>query len=156
MESEEQLDITGRLAAWSRGDDQALRDVIPLVYDDLRLIAHRHLGRLPRATSVQSGTLVHEAFLKLTHARGIRCNNRAHFFALCSQMIRRILTDYARKQRSAKRDETRQQPMVFGKLVAQAIAQPQVIRCGIGQRTHRSSPGHGRAIDRSVAKSTFA
>jgi hypothetical protein len=46
--------------------------------------------------------------------------------------------------------------MVFGQLVAQAIAQPQVVRCGIGQRAHRSSPGHDRAIDRSVATSTFA
>ena len=53
-------------------------------------------------------------------------------------------------------DETRQQPMVFGQLVAQAIAQPQVIRRGVGQRAHRSSPGQGRAIDRSVATSTFA
>ena len=112
MEPEGQLDITGRLVAWSRGDDQALSDVIPLVYDDLRLIARRHLGRRPRATSVQSGTLVHEAYLKLTHARGIRCNNRAHFYALCSQMIRRILTDHARKQGSAKRDGTRQPPLV--------------------------------------------
>ena len=53
-------------------------------------------------------------------------------------------------------DETRQQPMVFGQLVAQAIAQPQVIRRGLGQRAHRSPAGQGSAIDRSVAKSTFA
>jgi RNA polymerase sigma factor (TIGR02999 family) len=74
-----------------------------LVYEDLRGIARRHLGRRSPGQAVQSGTLAHEAYLKLVHARGIRCNNRAHFFALCSQMIRRILVDHARKQRYAKR-----------------------------------------------------
>src|ERR1041385_1437969 len=92
------------LAAWSQGDDKALKDVMPLVYSDLRLIARRHLGRLP-APIVQSGSLAHEAYLKLIQARGIRCNNRAHFLALCSQMIRRILVDHARKRLTAKRGE---------------------------------------------------
>jgi len=98
----DQLDITGMLAAWWKGDEKALADVIPLVYDDLRLIARRHLGRSPD-TTVQSGSLAHEAYLKLVNAHGIRCNNRAHFLALCSQMIRRILVDHARKHGSAKR-----------------------------------------------------
>lgn len=89
------------LAAWTKGDEKALSDVMPLVYDDLRLIARRHLGR-SQARGLQSGTLAHEAYLKLVHSRGIRCHNRAHFFALCSLMIRRILVDHARKQRAAK------------------------------------------------------
>lgn len=110
MQPEEQLDITEMLAAWSKGDEKALAEVMPLVYDDLRLIARRHLGRSP-APSVQSGTLAHEAYLKLVRARGIRCNNRAHFFALCSQMIRRILVDHARKHGSAKRGEGLQLPL---------------------------------------------
>jgi RNA polymerase sigma-70 factor (ECF subfamily) len=105
-----QLDITGMLAAWSKGDQQALTDVIPLVYDDLRLIARKQLGRLQTPT-VQSGTLAHEAYLKLIHTRGIRCNNRAHFFALCSQMIRRILVDHSRKHLTAKRGEGLQVPL---------------------------------------------
>jgi RNA polymerase sigma factor (TIGR02999 family) len=100
----EQQDITGLLAAWNRGDEKALGDVIPLVYGDLRMIARRHLGHAA-AQNVQSGTLAHEAYLKLVQARGIRCNNRAHFFALCSQMIRRILVDHARKNRTAKRGQ---------------------------------------------------
>jgi len=104
VDPKEGLDITGRLAAWNNGDQQALVDVIPLVYDDLRLIARQHLG--PRRTyPVESGTLVHEAYLKLIRTRGIRCNNRAHFLALCSQMIRRILVDHARKRLTAKRGE---------------------------------------------------
>lgn len=104
MDPKEGLDITGRLAAWNNGDQQALVDVIPLVYDDLRLIARQHLGRR-RTSAVGSGTLAHEAYLKLIRARGIRCNNRAHFLALCSQMIRRILVDHARKRLTAKRGE---------------------------------------------------
>ena len=92
------------LAAWNRGDERALTDVVPLVYDDLRLIARHHLTKR-RIPNIQSGTLAHEAYLKLIHARGIRCNNRAHFFALCSQMIRRILVDHARKRMTVKRGE---------------------------------------------------
>jgi RNA polymerase sigma factor (TIGR02999 family) len=99
--SDEQLDITGMLAAWNRGDEQALRDVMPVIYGDLRRIARKHLA-LCGERSVQSGTLVHEAYLKLVHTRGIRCNNRAHFVALCAQMMRRILVDHARKRRALK------------------------------------------------------
>ena len=96
-------DITELLAAWNKGDEKALSRVMPLVYDDLRLIARKHLRRRSQAQSVQSGSLAHEAYLKLVGARGIRCHNRAHFFALCSQMIRRILVDQARAERYAKR-----------------------------------------------------
>jgi RNA polymerase sigma factor (TIGR02999 family) len=101
MNAEEQLDITAMLSAWSKGDDKALKDVIPLVYEELRVIARRHLGKIQ--APVQSGSLAHEAYLRLINVRGIRCNNRAHFLALCSQMIRRILVDHARKRGSAKR-----------------------------------------------------
>jgi len=104
VDAKKELDITGMLEAWSKGDQRALSEVIPLVYDDLRLIARKHLGR-QKTLTVQSGTLAHEAYLKLVHSRGIRCNNRAHFFALCSQMIRRILVDHARKHLTAKRGE---------------------------------------------------
>lgn len=110
MHSKEQLDITGMLAAWSKGDEKALNRVMPLVYEDLRLIARRHLCR-SRVQGVQSGTLAHEAYIKLVHARGIRCNNRAHFFALCAQMIRRILVDHVRKHGSGKRGEGLQVPL---------------------------------------------
>ena len=96
MHSKEQLDITGMLAAWSKGDEKALNRVMPLVYDDLRLIARKHLGRF-KGQSVQSGTLAHEADLKLIYARGIRRNKLGSFFALCALIIRRILVDHVRK-----------------------------------------------------------
>jgi len=110
VNSEDPLDITGMLAAWTAGDEQALRDVMPVIYGDLRLIARKHLARRP-GQSVESGTLAHEVFLKLVHTRGIRCNNRAHFFALCAQMIRRILVDYARQRHAAKRGGELQVPL---------------------------------------------
>src|SRR6266700_825589 len=103
-------DITGLLEAWNRGDERALNDVVALVYKDIRDIARRHLRR-QSGDMVQSGTLAHEAYGKLVQTRGIRCNNRAHFFALCSQMIRRILVDHARKQRSAKHGGPLQVPL---------------------------------------------
>lgn len=95
-------DISSLLAAWSRGDEAALKDLVPLVYEDLRRIARNHLGRRVNP-ALESGTLAHEAYLKLIQARGIQCEHRPHFFALCAQMIRRIAVDHARRQRSAKR-----------------------------------------------------
>lgn len=94
------IDITGLLTAWNGGDQAALNQLFSLVYKDVRGVARRHLRR---QSPVQSGTLVHEAYVRLLKFRGIRCDNRAHFFALCSQMIRRILVDHSRKQAAAKR-----------------------------------------------------
>lgn len=96
-------DISNLLEAWSKGDAGALRELMPLVYADVRGIARRHLGRRSGSQMPSSGTLAHEAYLKLVHAHGIRCRNRAHFFALCAQIIRQILVDHARRQRYAKR-----------------------------------------------------
>jgi len=98
------------LAAWSRGDEEALKDLLALIYDDLRMIARGHLRRVP-SPIIRSGSLAHEAYLKLTQVHGVRCNNRAHFLALCSQMIRRILVDHARKRGSAKRGGPLQVPL---------------------------------------------
>ena len=96
-------DISGLLLAWSRGDEDVLSDLMPLVYKDLRGIARHHLGPRSGRQIASSGTLVHEAYLKLVHGRGVRCQDRAHFYALCSQIIRHILVDHARKQGYAKR-----------------------------------------------------
>jgi RNA polymerase sigma-70 factor (ECF subfamily) len=96
-------DISALLLAWSRGDEAALADVMPLVYEEVRGIARRQLRRSAAGILPSSGTLAHEAYLKLVNTRGIRCTNRAHFFALCSQMIRRILVDHARRRQYAKR-----------------------------------------------------
>jgi RNA polymerase sigma factor (TIGR02999 family) len=94
-------DISGLLAAWGDGNEQALNRLIPAVYPELRRIARLHLAR--RDQTLESAAVVHEAYLKLIRAGGIQCENRVHFFALCAQIIRRILVDNARRRRYAKR-----------------------------------------------------
>jgi RNA polymerase sigma factor (TIGR02999 family) len=96
-------DITGLLAAWSDGDAEALDRLIDLVYPELRRIARQHLERRRAGESLESAALANEAYLKLVRAGGIRCENRAHFLALCSQIIRRVLVDHARRRGFSKR-----------------------------------------------------
>ena len=96
-------DITGLLSAWSNGNQEALRDLMPMVYAELRKIARRHLGRQVPHHTLESAALVNEAYLKLVRSRGIHCDNRLQFFGLCSQIIRRILVDHARNAGYAKR-----------------------------------------------------
>ena len=94
-------DVTGLLAAWSEGNEEALSRLMPVVYPELRRIARVHLAR--RDHTLESAALVNEAYLKLIRARGIQCENRLHFFALCAQIMRRLLVDHARRFRYAKR-----------------------------------------------------
>jgi len=96
-------DITGLLVAWNSGDEEALKDLIPIVYPEIRRIARRHLGRRTADHTLESAAVANEAYLKLIRVRGIGCESRVHFFALCAQMIRRILVDHARRSRYAKR-----------------------------------------------------
>jgi RNA polymerase sigma factor (TIGR02999 family) len=89
------------IAAWTRGNEQALNQLIPLVYPQLRRIARLHLAR--RDHTLQSAALVNEAYLKLVRSSGIQCESRPHFFALCAVIIRRVLVDYSRQHHYAKR-----------------------------------------------------
>lgn len=95
--------ISGLLAAWNSGDDAALKSLVSLLYPELRRIARRRLAALSANCSLESAAVANEAYLKLCQARGILCENRVHFLALCAQMIRRILVDHARSRRYAKR-----------------------------------------------------
>ncbi len=101
MKPEGPQDITNMLVAWSEGDEEALSYLIPKLYPELRRIARLHLAHHDQ--SLESAALVNEAYLKLIRARGIQCENRLHFFAVCAQIIRRIVVDHARKRRFAKR-----------------------------------------------------
>jgi RNA polymerase sigma factor (TIGR02999 family) len=96
-------DISGLIAAWGDGDEQALRSLMPVIYPELRRIARQHLGRHQPGQTWESAALANEAYLKLVRAGGIRCESRVHFMALCSQIIRRILVDHARGRGYAKR-----------------------------------------------------
>ena len=102
MTGEHPHEITSLLAAWGRGDEQALTHLIPVVYPELRRIARQRLAHSPDH-SLESAALANEAYLRLVRTQGIHCENRVHFFALCAQMIRRILVDYARKRQYGKR-----------------------------------------------------
>jgi len=96
-------DITSLLAAWNGGDTDARDRLIELVYPKLRRIAHRQLECRRTGETLESAALVNEAYLKLVHAGGIRCENRLHFLALCAQIMRRIAVDHARRRGFAKR-----------------------------------------------------
>ncbi len=91
------------LAAWKSGDTAALDRLTDLVYPEMRRIAHQNLERRRAGGSLESADLVNEAYLKLVRAGGIPCENRAHFLALCAQIMRRILVDHARRRGFAKR-----------------------------------------------------
>jgi RNA polymerase sigma factor (TIGR02999 family) len=101
--NQDQHDITAVLAAWNAGDAGALDRLMDLVYPELRRIARQHLDRRRSGETLESAALANEAYLKLVRAGGIRCDNRTHFLALCSQIIRRILVDHARRRGFAKR-----------------------------------------------------
>jgi RNA polymerase sigma factor (TIGR02999 family) len=96
-------DISRLLAAWSNGDEGALKELASAAYPELRRIARHHLGRQASDHTLPSAALINEAYLKLVRARDIKCENRLQFFALCAQIVRRILVDHARKQHYQKR-----------------------------------------------------
>ncbi len=91
------------LAAWNDGDAAALDCLMELLYPRLRKIARQHLAHRREGESLESAALANEAYLKLVRAGGIACENRVHFLALCSQVMRRIVVDHARRRGFAKR-----------------------------------------------------
>jgi RNA polymerase sigma factor (TIGR02999 family) len=95
--------VSELLMRWRGGDQEALHALLPQVYDELRRIAHHHLQAERVAHTLQSTALVHEAFLRLVGQEPLRLDNRAHFFAVASHLMRQILVDYARKHHAAKR-----------------------------------------------------
>ncbi len=99
----EPADITGLLKAWGRGDREALDELTPLVYSQLRAQARRYLRSERAGVTLQSTALVHEAYLRLTKAQDVDWQDRAHFFALAAQIMRRILVDAARTRIASKR-----------------------------------------------------
>jgi len=96
-------ELTQLLIAWSRGDARALEQLTPLVYAELRKIAHRYMNRERAGHTLQTTAVVHEAFLRLLGNPQENWQNRSHFYAIAAQMMRRILVDYARANLRAKR-----------------------------------------------------
>jgi len=96
--------VSQLLANWHAGDDEALRAAVPLVYDELRRVAHRYLRNERPGHTLQSTALVHEAYMRLEKQDAAEFKNREHFVAICAQLMRQILVEYARSRKAAKRD----------------------------------------------------
>ena len=96
-------EVARLLRNWGSGDQQALEALVPLIYNELRQIAHNCLYRERPGHTLQTTALVHEAYLKLIDQRETRWQNREHFFAVAAQAMRRILVDSARRRHAAKR-----------------------------------------------------
>src|ERR687883_1107147 len=101
--TKEAENITELLAGYGRGDKEALDQLMPVVYDELRRQAARYLRREQAGHTLQTTALIHEAYVRLVDQRNVQWQNRAHFFGIAAQMMRRILVDHARTKKRAKR-----------------------------------------------------
>lgn len=96
-------EITRLLVAWGQGDQSALEELSPLVHSELHRLAHRYMSRERPGHTLQTSALVNEAYIRLIDWKNVRWQNRAHFFAVSAQLMRRILVDFARHRRYLKR-----------------------------------------------------
>ena len=103
MSANSSQEVTSLLIAWSDGDKAALEKLMPLVYDELHRLAARYMRRESPGHTLQTSALVNEAYLKLVDQKKVRWQNRAHFFGVAAQMMRRILVDHARTRARVKR-----------------------------------------------------
>ena len=103
MTTDSPKEITRLLLAWGDGDESVLEVLTPLVYEELRRRAHRYMGGERAGHTLQTTALVNEAYLRLVDSRRVRWQNRAHFFAVSAELMRRILVDFARSRGYQKR-----------------------------------------------------
>jgi RNA polymerase sigma factor (TIGR02999 family) len=103
MPQSSQPDVTELLVEWSKGSEEALQKLVPLVYRELRRLAGEYLRRERRGHTLQPTALVNEVFLRLVGQKRVEWESRAQFFGVAAQMMRRILVDHARKRRAQKR-----------------------------------------------------
>ena len=103
MKQPQTHEVTELLLDWSKGDQAAFDALMPLVYNELHRIAYRYMSRERPGHTLQTTALVDEAYLRLIDQKRVRWQNRAHFFAVAAQAMRRILIDHARRHRYAKR-----------------------------------------------------
>jgi RNA polymerase sigma factor (TIGR02999 family) len=102
-------EITQLLAEWREGNQGALDDLYPLVYDELHRLARRYMSRERKGHTLQTTALINEAYVRLVDQRNVQWANRSHFFAISAQIMRRILIDHARRHAYAKRGGGAQQ-----------------------------------------------
>ena len=95
--------VTELLVAWDGGDQAALDELMPLVYEELRRLAHQYMSHERPDHTLHTSALVNEAYLRLVNQKNVRWQDRAHFFGIAARLMRQVLVDYARKRRYAKR-----------------------------------------------------
>lgn len=140
--------ITQLLVRWSDGDQNALDDLIPLVYDELRHLANSLLRRQAHSLTIQPTVLVHEAYIKLVGKQQLSFKSRAQFFGLASKLIHDLLIDHARKRHAAKRGGDQQQ--VSLSYADQAGRQSEVDLLALDealQRLAAINPQHSRIVE---------
>jgi len=96
-------EVTRLLQAWRAGDESALEQLMPLVYNELHRLARRYMAAEQSGHTLQTTALVHEVYLRLVDAKNVDWQNRAHFYAICARLMRRILIDFARSRNYQKR-----------------------------------------------------
>jgi RNA polymerase sigma factor (TIGR02999 family) len=126
-------EVTRLLVDWGNGDQAALDELLPLVYGELRRLAGRYMRRESQDHTLQTSALVNEAYLRLVDQRSIQWQNRAHFFGVAAQLMRRILVDHARSRSRAKRGGGVQmvsldEQAVMSKEVAEVIALDEALK----------------------------
>jgi RNA polymerase sigma factor (TIGR02999 family) len=154
-------DVTALLDDWNRGDRDALDRLLPLVYHELRGIAARQLHRERNGHTLQPTALVHEAYLRLVDQRSVDWHDRAHFFGIAAQVMRRILVDHARRQAARKRGDNLQRvPLedVFDRAAAteipvlgldHALSRLEQVDCGLARIVELRAFG-GLTIDEAA------
>ena len=145
MPSVSPQEVTELLAQWSHGDDAALAELTPLVYEELRDLAHRHMGGERPDHTLQTTALVNEAYLRLADQTNPRWQNRAHFFAVAARAMRQILVSYARSNRAQKRG---------GGALQGRIGRSSNCLAGGIKGNCRSARGTGEARDARLKKSS--
>lgn len=103
MRTSDSVEVTRLLLAWGAGNESALEQLVPVVYRELRRMARRYMAAERPNHTLQASALVNEAYLKLVDIRQMEWQNRAQFFGVCAHLMRRILVDFARRQRYLKR-----------------------------------------------------
>ena len=119
--------VTQLLVAWGDGDTAARDQLMPLVYEELRRLAHRYMGRERPGHTLQTSGLVNEAYLRLIDQSQVHWQNRAHFYGIAAQMMRRILVDYARSRHYAKRGGNNHQVSLNEVLIASEERRAEVV-----------------------------
>jgi len=141
--------ITELLIDWSQGDQAALEKLMPLVYNELRRLASNYLRRERAGHTLQPTALVNEAYLKLIDQRNAKWQNRAHFFGISAQLMRRIVVDHARQHQAVKRGGSNQQRLSITS-AEQFAKQPEVDLLALNEALDelaRIDPQQGRIVE---------